>query len=996
MKSFLKSVFILALFAAAFGHTAAVYGQGNLKGMVTDSLTGKPLVGANVYLAGTSLGDATDLEGLYRIEQIPAGAYTLKVSYLGYRTTDIPVRVGSGSTETVSAALVADAIKGKTVVIRGQAVGQAAAINQQITSNTIVNVISEEKIKELPDANAAEAVGRLPGVSILRSGGEANKVILRGLEDKFTLVTINGVKVPATDATSRGVDLSILSQSSLTGIELYKAVTSDKDGDALAGSINMVTKKAPEKRLVRADIKGNYNRLMKSADQYDGSFHYGERFFGGVLGLQVMANAEKRIRSNERIDVNYNQSLSDGTDYFINDFSVEFTDEIRKRDGGSLLLDVNTPDGGSVRFNNMFGRTRRSYFLSTRDYPSNGGGDQQGNPTFNYRDREQELQTFSSSVTGDNSLIGLHLNWGVSYGQSDSEFPFDYETIFVEPSGMAASPMFHTRPEQLIGYAMNNFSEAALYWAYDRRQDNSDKEKTAFLDVARQYRVGPYVSGELKVGGKYKSRDRSNRRAEDFTPYYLGRWQQYELLPDGTHRLKDFTGTPFKEWLDAGGGFISLSRFFPGEADSRKVYGSYTLTPLITRNWMRQWYNLNRYGVDVTKNQSEIWGNPLIRYDDYDVTESVGAGYFMNTLNIGQVLTVIAGLRVESENNDYVSNYMPKSVAGFPVPSNSIKDTASSADQTVLLPNVNVAWSPLPFMKWRVAAYKALARPDFNMRLERYIAGRPAEVGGRFEVWVGNPNLKTATAWNFEINPTFYTNTLGLISFSAYYKEINDMYHMLNRFNTIGDSLLHYFDIGWASQMKKTAYDLTLPYNSPKPAKVWGFEFEHQIALKFLPGPARHFILSYNASAVRSEAVLFGSKTVTWVDSSGLFPLTKSKNVLVERKQKLEGMPEFFGNVSLGYDIGDFSARVSVFHQGEHNVSYSANGLSDLVTNAFTRVDLAVKQGITKNLSVFVNVSNLTDVEDGSSIVNRVHHRKLFNQSEKYGVTADFGITAQL
>jgi hypothetical protein len=118
--------------------------------------------------------------------------------------------------------------------------------------------------------------------------------------------------------------------------------------------------------------------------------------------------------------------------------------------------------------------------------------------------------------------------------------------------------------------------------------------------------------------------------------------------------------------------------------------------------------------------------------------------------------------------------------------------------------------------------------------------------------------------------------------------------------------------------------------------------------------------------------------------------------VLVEKKQKLEGMPEFFGNIALGYDIGRFSGRVSVYHQGEHNVSYSANGLSDQVTNAFTRVDLALKQGITDNLFLFLNVGNVTNIEDGSSIRNRVYGRKLFDQIEKYGLTADFGLTVQL
>lgn len=989
MKTSFQKVCLLAFLLIS----NAAFAQGTLRGVVTDTLDNSPLVGANVYLIGTALGSATNLEGEYRIDRVPEGTYTLRISYIGYLTKQIKITVQSNKALSVNAALVQHLIEAGSIVVTGQAVGQAAAINQQITSNTIVNVVSEEKIRELPDANAAEAIGRLPGVSILRSGGEANKIILRGLEDKFTNITIDGVKIPPTDATSRGVDLSTLSQSSLAGIELYKASTPDKDGDALAGSINLVTRKAPETRNLKADIKGNYNKLMESANQYDLALHYGERFFNNALGIQATGNLENRIRSNERIDLNYGDN--DKPEYFINDFLLQFTDETRKRDGVSVLLDLNTPDAGTIRFNNVYGRTKRDYVLSTRDYPSNGGGSQQGNPVYNYRDREQEITTFSSSLRGDNNLVGLHLNWGLSLGQSESDFPFDYETIFVEPDGMKPSPRLATGQEQLISYAVNNFSNASLFWAYYRSQHNFDKERTAFLDVAKSYLFSQKITGELKIGGKYKSKDRSNFRTEDFTPYYLGRWQPYELLPDGTRRKKDFTGTYFEEWQKAGGLFISVDQFFrnPG---SRNVYGSYSLNPLIDRDRLRQWHELNKNGIDVTGNQYEIWPNPLIRYDDYSVTERVGAGYLMNTLNFGQKATIIAGLRIENEDNDYASTYMPKPVGGFPVPANTIRDTTSAASQTVLLPNLNMAVAPFDFMKLRIAAYKALARPDFNMRLDRYIAGRPAEVGTQFQLYVGNPKLKTARAWNYEVNTSFFGNTIGLVSFSAYYKEIEDMYHMLNNFNTVGDSLLMYFGIQWPSQMQATPYNLTLPYNSPKPAKVWGFEFEHQMNFRFLPGLLKNLVLSYNASIVRSESVIYGSRTVTYIDRSGPFPLIKSRNILVESKQKLEGMPEFFGNIALGYDLRRFSGRISLFHQGEHHVSYSATGLSDQITNSFTRLDLALKQGITNNLALFLNLSNATNIEDGTSTYNRLFDRRLFNQSEQYGLTADFGITLQL
>lgn len=984
------------------------FGQSSsIRGIVIDTTSIRPLVGANVFLVGTALGAATSLEGEYRIDAVPPGVYRLRVSYIGFQDVEIPVVVQAGKTLTVNIALQPEVIRGETVVVERQALGQAAAINKQITSHTIVNVISEEKIQELPDANAAEAIGRLPGVSLLRSGGEANKVILRGLDAKFTNVTVDGVKIPPTDETSRGVDLSTLSQSSLAGVELYKANTPDKDGDALAGTINLVTKKAPSTRKIKLDSKGIYNDLMRSANQYDFAVHYGERFFKDILGVQLTGNLEKRIRSNEEITLEYNQNPSQSdAGYYIDDFILEFTDEVRKREGLSLLLDINTPDEGTIRINNVFGQTLRDYFWYMRDYPAVGGGEFNGNPYYDYRDREQTIRTLNSSIHGKNHLFSLNLNWGLSYSESQSRYGFDYETQFVETDGMRSTPKIQSHPEQLINYAVNDFNSTNLYWIYFRKQNNSDIERTAYADIAKKYTLFKIINGELKFGGKYKVKDRYNARDEYFTPYYLGKYQKYELLPDSTFRLKDFTGTYFEDWQALNVQFIPIKYFF-GEHETRDIYDKYLLNPLVDRERVRQWWYLNRYGIDATGNIKEVWANPLIKYDDHDVTERVTAAYLMNTLHIGQALTFIAGVRIEKEDNDYLAGYMPNMVSGFPVPANPFKDTTSSHTETIVLPNLNLALSPFSFMKVRLAAYKALARPDFNMRIDRFIAGRPAEVGSNMQVHVGNPNLKTAQAWNYEVNTSFFGDYIGLISVSGYYKEIKNMLHTLRNFSTTAvkdangvwqDTLIQYFGIKWPSRMGGAGYVVTLPYNSPHPTKVWGLEFEHQINFNFLPGLLRHIVLSYNASFVNSETYIYTQEIdSTYYDPPGPLPPRWTKfTKLGERKQKLENMPEFFGNVAIGYDIGKFSARLSVFHQGEYYISYSATGESDRKNNPFTRVDLSIKQGITDNISIFLNLNNLTNIEEGTSIHNRLYKRKLFSYSQKYGMTADMGLTVKL
>ncbi len=471
--------------------------QGVLKGIVTDSSTNKELIGANVFLIGTSLGSATNIDGRYLIRSIDPGKYIVKVSYIGYTIKETEVNIISSETIELNIQLALDVLEGEEVVVTGQMMGQISAINQQLTSNTIINVVSEEKIQELPDQNAAETIGRLPGVSLIRSGGEANKVILRGLSDKYVSVTIDGVRIPSTDALARGIDLSTIAQNSLAGIELFKALTADKDADAIAGSINLVTKKAPSNRVLKSILKGGYNGLMQSAKQYDFSLKYGERFFDDLFGVQLDGTIESNIRSNEVADIDYDQTANNQTTYFINNFHLIFTDEERKRNGLNLVLDYELPDEGNIMLNTNYNSTSRDYISFERDYP-NGGGQSQylGGVTYSYRDREQELETFSSSLTGTNNLINIKFDWGLSVAQSTSDFPYDYQLDFSEPSdqgagsGMRSPPQIKENPEQLIPYAYNNFAAATLAGAFYTTQENLEKNISAYLNLTRNYSLG--------------------------------------------------------------------------------------------------------------------------------------------------------------------------------------------------------------------------------------------------------------------------------------------------------------------------------------------------------------------------------------------------------------------------------------------------------------------------------------------------------------------------
>ena len=226
--TFINSSFglLIILFSAFTLHGAT---NSAVKGWVFDAQTGESLPGANISILNTSLGAATDLEGKYIISQIPPGLYTLRVTYIGYESFEDTVLVKENEIIKKHFQLRPAMLEGETIVVTAQAAGQMKAINQQLSSSSIVDIVSEDRIRELPDATAAESVGRLPGVSISRQGGEGTTVTIRGMSSKYNKINIEGIEMAATGSENRSVDISMISPYLLAGIEVKKTVTADHD-----------------------------------------------------------------------------------------------------------------------------------------------------------------------------------------------------------------------------------------------------------------------------------------------------------------------------------------------------------------------------------------------------------------------------------------------------------------------------------------------------------------------------------------------------------------------------------------------------------------------------------------------------------------------------------------------------------------------------------------------------------------------------------------------
>jgi TonB-dependent receptor len=988
------------------------YGQSTLKGTVTDAATNEPLIGVSITIQGTSLGAATDMDGWFVIFRVPERAFDVKISCIGYDPLIKKIDFSTAKEISRKFQLKPAVIEGEEVIVTGQARGQQAAINQQLAASTLVNVVSTEKIQELPDANAAEAIGRLSGVALQRSGGEAKQIILRGMSAGFSSVTIDGVKIPATDADSRSVDLSMMSQGSLTGIELYKALTPDKDADAIAGSVNLVTPNAPKERLIQVNAKGAYEDLNNTYGQYDFSAKYGERFFEDMLGVQISGNLERRDRSSESTDETYDFSRLNYTDYSLTNFTPTYVNEVRKREGANVIFDINTPDNGSIKFSNIYNKTNRRFITYSRNYPT----DASLGPLYFIRDQEQEISNYNGSINGKNYIFGLTVDWGASFSQSQSSFPYDYYMDFFEPSqsnsGMKNNPQTDPKgpPESYIDYAYNNFNAAYAVWSYFRHEENLDKEKTIHINLSKQYTIDNALSGEIKIGGKYRDKVRS-KDDQNLTA-------NYETAGSNVNTAtgpKNFVGTPFQNANITQGGHVFLSYFLDPTPPERNLYNKYRLYPLISDANLRAWYDINKDGISGS--QREFANNDEVAAQGYNIEERVSAGYLMNTLKIGQDITFIAGVRVESEDNEYESKFSPSLLTGYPTVSGILRDTTAVHTETIWLPNAQLAIKALDFMSMRFAAYKALARPDFNYRLNQMIARSsasdlPKGVKGQYgtSMVVGDPNLPDAKAWNYEINTSFFGNTIGLFTIAAFYKDIQNMFHYASQVQVDGavtrngQKYLDSVGIKWKDPFDpSSSYYLFYPYSSSEPTRVWGFEITHEMHTSFLPGILKNFIVSYNFSFIRSETFIrafVNDDTVLQASYGRGGVIVGYTKTAVPRyfdsKQKLEGQPEFFGNAALGYDIGGFSARISLFFQSEYTSIYSADGRTDVVTNSLNRWDLSLKQQITNKLSVMLNINNLTNTDEGTSVKNRITGWQLPYHNENYRLTADLGVQVTL
>jgi TonB-dependent receptor len=371
--SFLSLLLIFLTVLASRAHA-----QANVEGVILDSQTKEPLLGATIILVGTSKGATSNIEGKFAIRNVPAGSYTIRTTFIGYVEARRDIVVKDNANLEQNFALDPVTIEGQEVVVTGQALGQKQAINEQLAANNILNAVSSARIQELPDANAAESIARLPGLSILRSGGEGNQVVVRGLSPKYNQITIDGVQMSASNPNDRSADLSMVSSNMLEGIQVSKSNTAEMDADVIGGTVNFELKEAKQSDtripfIFNFLAQTGYNGLSNAYNKYNNYKYVGSlenRFSDGLLGVFAQIDVERKNLTSNELGASYSYFQQDPrslTDFSTTGLTLSDIPRDRQRINGALVLDYQVPDGkikltNFVSSGNTDVRSRQEYF----------------------------------------------------------------------------------------------------------------------------------------------------------------------------------------------------------------------------------------------------------------------------------------------------------------------------------------------------------------------------------------------------------------------------------------------------------------------------------------------------------------------------------------------------------------------------------------------------------------------------------------------------------
>lgn len=820
---------------------------GIISGQVTDTER-HTLPGATIQIESLHTGVTADINGFYKLPNIKPGTYTLKVSYVGYNPIYKKVSVTNSNKVIVTDIVMSEGLELQEVNVKGAFSGQRKALQMQKSAMGVTNVVSADQIGKFPDSNIGDALKRINGINVQYDQGEARFGQVRGTSADLTSVTVNGNRLPSAEGDTRNVQLDLIPADMVQTIEVSKVVTSDMDGDAIGGSINLVTKNTPYRRVLNFTGSTGYT-WISGKPQWNVGGTWGDRFFNNKLGVMASASYQYAPGGSDNTEFEYVEKKGE---IQLKEAQVRQYYVTRERQSYSLALDYQFNPLHKISFKGIYNRRNdweNRYRISYKKLNSDakdqsivlqtkaGADDTKGA-------RLERQQTMDFTLDGEHNFGNLKLDWTSSYSRATEDRPNE-RYIGLKLKG--GSDM--NFGESFVDVGMRQpystlsipaFDEAK--WKLDElcNSDQSIKENEIKERINFTLPLSKGLYGNsLKFGYKYTRKDKERN-----TEYYDYTDAEDKYIPDWktniTYKIRD--------------GFMPSSQYPIG-------------TQFVSKDYMG--------GIDFNKAD----GAEVLEEEagNYEATEQIHAGYLRLDQKLGKRLDATIGLRIENTrlNTSGVNYIMDEN------DNESLKPTGEyKSNYTNLLPSLLLRYKTGDDGSVRASLTKTMSRPKYSA----LVANKRFNIADQ-EATIGDPNIKPTTAWNFDLSIDHYFKSIGMVSLGLFYKDMKNV-----NIETLG----YYTGEELGLTGNEEMFEVTQNMNAYD-ARVYGVEAAYQRDFGFI------------APSLRCLG-FYGNYTYTHTTTRNYNPRLGIDN---GDDIRMAGSPEHTANASLYFEKGGVNIRLS-------------------------------------------------------------------------------------
>lgn len=933
-----------ALLCANAAEVTSLPNAGTVRGRIVDADEGI-LPGATVYIKSLKTSVVSDENGFYNLTNIKPGTYNVTVSYVGYKPVTTTVTISGGGTVERNI-VMSEGTYLREVKVHGALHGRRKALNMQKNSMGVTNVVSADQVGKFPDSNIGDALKRINGINVQYDQGEARFGQVRGTAADLSSVTVNGNRVPSAEGGTRNVQLDLIPADMVQTIEVNKVVTSDMDGDAIGGSINLVTKNTPYRRVLNFSAGTGYNVVSRKMEK-ELSATWGDRFLNDRLGLMLAASYQYNPGGSDNTEFTYD--VDDNGKVFLNKAEIRQYYVTRQRQSYTFSTDYKFNADHKIRFRAMYNRrndwenrfrltykkisekpSKRSLVLQTK-----AGSDDNKN-------RRLELQqTMDFMLDGEHYFGNLKVDWAGSYSRATEDRPNERYMGVVMKGKVKANEDFLKRIDFVDNGGRQPYPSAAISsiddykWSIDEltnsNQEIYENEWKGRLNFTLPLSTGLYGT-KMKIGAKFTSKEKDKAiHCLDYIDAY-----------------KKVNNDEWKKYLSPHirNGFMAGKNYPEG-------------TPFIANHYLG---SFNFASLEGNELNSKAAGN-------YHATEKVTAAYIRFDQRLGEKMDLTAGLRMEYTNLNY---------SGFNWVVDNAKDENGKLIPTGDKKNNYVNWLPsvlfkyTPMNDWNVRASftETLSRPKYS-----WLVPSVSYTVADEEASMGNPNLKATTSYNLDLSTDYYFKSIGLVSLGVFYKRLNnvivDEVWKSSTDPNIPNGLL-------TEDGETPKYEITKPINAYD-ARLFGVEVAYERDFSFI-------------TPVLKCLGFYG--TYTYTHSNTLNHKFEHRAMDDAKNIKMTGSPQHTANASLYFEQNGANIRLSWNTASSFIDELGTVAELDRYYDSVNYLDINASYtwGKRSKFTVYANATNL--LNQPLRYYQGTKDRTM--QSEYYGVKLNAGIKISL